>query len=469
VTALWTSQEIAEALGGSVQGTWEATGISIDTRTLQPGDLYIALHGDTHDGHAFVADAYAKGAVAAIVDHPVGDRQSFQVIVQDTLKALESLGAYARTRTKAAIIAVTGSVGKTTTKEMLRHVLSAFGETFASPASYNNHWGVPFSLASIPRDAAYGVFEIGMNHPGEIAPLSCLVRPHIAVITALADAHIGNMGSREAIAREKADIFAGITTPGLAIINQDTPEFETMKQRAIARGVSQVLGFGKSVDAVVRLIEYHPDAKGMSGIANASLSGQTITYTLPQPGEHIALNSLVVLAIGESLGLDWGRLTQKLQTFLPLSGRGQQHRLSLKGGDVLLIDDAYNANLTSMQAGLSILAAIPVSAGGRRIAVLGEMLELGDQAPADHCQLMDEALARPIDLVFAAGSSVMEAAFRKIPPEKAGGYAPLAEELVYWIEKTLRPGDVILVKGSKGSHVSKIVKAFLNRPSQKAG
>lgn len=468
---LWTSQEVAAAFGipeislsGEATG-WGATGISIDSRTLKSGDLYIAIRGDTHDGHAFVADAFAKGAVAAIVDHPIELPDPFpQIIVEDTLKALSKLGAFARQRTKATIIAVTGSVGKTSTKELLRHVLERFGVTFASPASYNNHWGLPLSLACLPRDAVYGVFELGMNHRGEIAPLASLACPHIAVITAIAEAHIGLMASRQHIAEEKSDIFSGSPAPGLAIINQDAPEFELMRNQAIKCGISKIIGFGKAEKASVRLMDYSIDPSGQKGTVTISLNGQKVVYTLPQPGEHVALNSLIVLAVGEALGLDQGQLIAQLKTMPAVKGRGNQHRIPVAGGEVLLIDDAYNANLTSMQAGLSVLAAMPVLPQGQRVVVLGEMLELGNQAEAHHQQLMMEVLTRPIHRIFAVGGSVMETAFSKnVPADKAGGYSTSVDALIPLLLNTLRPGDIVFVKGSKGSRVSKVVDILLNQ------
>ncbi|MBX9804370.1 MAG: UDP-N-acetylmuramoyl-tripeptide--D-alanyl-D-alanine ligase [Alphaproteobacteria bacterium] len=460
---LWTNQEIAAALALPEEPLhWNAIGVSIDTRTIKPGDLYIAIRGDTHDGHAFVADAFKKGAVAAIVDHPVDvSSDCKQILVKDTLSALTKLGAFARQRTKATIIAVTGSVGKTSTKEMLRHVLSAFGNTFASPASFNNHWGVPLSLATMPRDTVYSIFEVGMNHPGEIAPLASLARPHIGVITAIADAHIGFMESRQAIVEEKIEIFSSSPVPTLAIINQDCPEFEFMKNRVAAFGVSKILGFGKIKNAQVRLLDYLPDKTGTKGVVEASISGQKVTYILPQLGEHVAINTLIALAIGEALGLDQGRLIEQLEVLPAVDGRGKQHRIPVVGGEILLIDDAYNANLSSMKAGLSVLGAMPVSSKGRRLVVLGEMLELGNHAEPHHQQLMASVLSHPIDLVFAAGGPVVESVFKDIPKEKSGGYASHVDDLLPKVLNALCPGDVILVKGSKGSKVSKIVDTLI--------
>jgi UDP-N-acetylmuramoyl-tripeptide--D-alanyl-D-alanine ligase len=316
----------------------------------------------------------------------------------------------------------------------------------------------------MPRDATYGVLELGMNHRGEIAPLASLACPHIAVITAIAEAHIGLMASRQDIAEEKSDIFNGSPAPGLAIINQDAPEFELMRSHAIKCGVSKIIGFGKNEQAPVCLIDYRTDAMGQKGIVTVSLNGQKVVYTLPQPGEHVALNSFIALALGEVLGLDQGRLIDRLETLPAVKGRGNQHRIPVAGGEILLIDDAYNANLISMQAGLSVLAAMPVSSKGRRVVVLGEMLELGNQAEAHHQQLMAEVLTRPIHRVFAVGGPVMETAFKRdVPADKAGGYAPSADALMPLVLNALRPGDIVFVKGSKGSQVSKIVDNLLGQ------
>lgn len=468
---LWTNQEIALALSLPEEPLlWSATGLSIDTRTLKPGDIYLAIKGDAHDGHQFVDQAFEKGAVAAIVDHKINARSnSPQIIVSNTLKALTLLGAYARQRTRATIIAVTGSVGKTSTKELLRHVLQNEGKTFASPASYNNHWGVPLSLATMPRDTQYGIFEIGMNHPGEIAPLTSLVCPHIGIITSITDAHIGYMQSRQNIAQEKADIFSAAPAPSLAIINRDVPEFDMIFDRIAQFGTSQIVGFGKSEKATVRLVDYCPDSTGLKGIVTASAGGQKVTYTLPQAGEHMAMNSLIALAIGEALGLDQSQLIHQLETLPFVQGRGEYHYIAIPGGEILLIDDAYNANLASMQAGLSVLAKIPVPLQGRRLVVLGEMLELGDQAEDQHQKLMNTVLSHPIDLVFASGGPIIESALEKyIPAEMVGGYELNSEILADIVIKAMHPGDILFVKGSKGSQVSKIVDKLILQKNLKA-
>ena len=471
---LWTRKDIEESLSGLFpeflndnNPEWGAQGVSFNTRTLKAGDLYVALHGENQDGHDFVGQAFAKGAAAVLVDHAValdspGDHPGLQIIVKDTLQALTELGRFARVRTKATIIAVTGSVGKTTTKELLRHILGAFGETFASPASYNNHWGVPVSLACMPLDAQYGVFEVGMNHPGEIAPLAQLVQPHIGIITAIAEAHIGYMGSRLAIAEEKSDLFTARPAPGLAILNHDDLEFTLMEARAKSAGVSKTVSFGKTDGAAIRLKAYKPDPTGLHGKASVGIGRYEMAYDLPQPGEHIAMNSLIGLAVGEALGLSQQELVQQLETLPAIEGRGKRHQVRIGDKEILLIDDAFNANLASMQSGLRVLGSIPLPPGGRRLAILGEMFELGEQAVPHHNQLMQFALAQPLDLIFCVGGEVMKNAFfDTVPSDKAGGYFEEAGSLADLIKQDLQTGDILYIKGSKKSQVSKIVDALL--------
>jgi len=316
----------------------------------------------------------------------------------------------------------------------------------------------------------YGIFEIGTNHRGEIAPLASLVRPHIGIITAIAEAHIEHMQSRQAIAEEKSDIFSATPPCHFAIINQDSPEFGLIESRAKAFGIPQIIGFGKSTETVVQLAHYHPDPTGLKGIATARLANQDIPYTLPHPGEHVAMNSLIALAVGKVLELDQEQLVRQLETLPSVQGRGQQHRIPISGGEILLIDDAYNANLASMRAGLSIVAGIPVPSNGRRLVVLGEMLELGNQADAHHQQLMEIVSSCHIDLVFAVGGAAMKEAFHShIPPEKAGGYASHVEALEPFVMDSLRPNDIVFVKGSKRSQVSKIVDLLVAKKNSEDG
>jgi UDP-N-acetylmuramoyl-tripeptide--D-alanyl-D-alanine ligase len=466
LTALWSSQEVRDALNQEMLFNWQASGISIDSRTLKAGDLYIAIRGSAHDGHRFVEEAFAKGAVAAVVENSFVLKTAFPLIgVENTLAALTQLGTYARTRSSATVIAVTGSVGKTGVKELFCHILQAFGYAYASPASYNNHWGVPLSLANMPRNTLYGIFEAGMNAPGEISPLADMIRPHIAIITTIAEAHIGTMGSREAIAREKAAIFSGKPIPGLVILNKDDPEFVLLHDNAIKNGISKIISFGKSRDANVALKNYQADITGLNGKVTACIKGHDVDYTLPRAGEHMAVNSLAGLAVGDALGLDQKKIITQMETLPVLQSRGEVHKISILTGHFWLIDDAFNANLASMQAGINTLLQMPVSLGGRRIAVLGEMLELGNLAGSHHDQLMN--MVQPFDMVFAVGGETIATAFAKVSANdifsrQGGGYFPHANDVIPILVKHLRPNDIVFVKGSKKSLVSQVVNALVN-------
>lgn len=455
---LWTEQETHDALGLplNTQKGWNASGISIDTRTLQPGDLYVAIKGESLDGHDFVADALKKGAVAAVVEQGKLPTDDLSLVVPDTLKALEQLGRFARGRTQAKVVCLTGSAGKTTTKEMVRHVLEAFGKTSFSQASYNNQWGVPLSLAQMPKDAQYGVFEMGTNHKGEIAPLSLLSQPDIAIITTIAEAHIGLMGSIDAIAEEKSEIFRGIKPGGLAILPKDSPYYDYLAERAKSMGVAKIISFGKHSEAMVQLIDYKFDPQeGISRI-KARVFDCEISYTLLFKGEHLAIDSLIALGVAHSFNLDLQIACDCLSGVEPLKGRGVWHKISWRGGHFTLIDDAYNANLASMKAGLAVLASTPPQHKGRRVAVLGEMRELGHKSRDHHLEIAEELKGLGIDRVFVVGAEA-ECLFEALSPAVRGGYALKPETLFPLIESELVQGDVVLVKGSNGSKVSHVV------------
>ena len=383
--SLWTAAELGAVFG--VERAWDVTGISIDTRTLQPGDLFVALAGE-RDGHDFVETAFAKGAAAALVSRPMSGNA---IVVDDTLKALERLGAAARARTEAKIVAVTGSVGKTTTKEMLRRTLGAFGAVHAAEASFNNHIGVPLTLARMPRGVDFGVFEIGMNHPGEIAPLVALVRPYVAVVTCVDRAHLGLMGSEEAIAREKAAIYGGLEPGGTAVIPGDSA-FVQLLREAVPEG-RQAVVCGREA----RLLNVKAGAEGSD--IEAEIHGRPVRFTLLAPGLHMARNAVAVLAAAVALGLDAQQAAAGLDGFAPFAGRGARRELMLPdGGTVLLLDESYNASGASMRAALAVLALQP----GRHVAVLGDMLELGDESPREHLALHEAALAAA-DVIFTCG------------------------------------------------------------------
>ncbi|HJS87136.1 MAG TPA: UDP-N-acetylmuramoyl-tripeptide--D-alanyl-D-alanine ligase [Acetobacteraceae bacterium] len=443
MTPLWTTAALAEATRGTLSAPFDVTGISIDTRTIAPGDLFIALRGERGDGHAHVADALARGAAGAMV-HAGAPGPTLRV--DDTLAGLTRLGAAGRARFTGRLAAITGSVGKTTTKEMLRAALAAQARTHAAVASHNNHWGVPLTLARLPEDARFCVAEIGMNQPGEIAPLARLAGPHVAVITAIAAAHVGNLGSVEAIAREKASILRGLEPGGVAVLPADSPHLPLLRAEA---GEARVVTFGAAPEADARLIEARADADG-SDLA-IRVGGQVVRLRLPAPGQHMAMNALAALAAAEALGADIQRAARGLAGFAPVAGRGVRRSIAVPGGNAVLIDESYNANAASMRAALSVLAMQP---GTRRIAVLGDMLELGAHGPAEHRALAPDAAAA--DVVFTCGT-LMRGLHDALPLARRGAHANDAATLAGIVADVLRAGDVVLVKGSLGSRMRLVV------------
>lgn len=462
---LWSGLGLFVPLEARMSGTIPpgVTGISIDTRSLQPGDLFFAIKGENSDGHDYVATAFDKGAAAAVIDeahaNDLRGLGSFYV-VNDVLPAMERLGRAARERSPAGIVAVTGSVGKTSTKEALRVMLSRFGETHASAASYNNHWGVPLTLTRTPRDVRYGVYEIGMNAPGEILPLAKMVQPDVAIITTIQPVHLAAFESLEGIAREKAAIFAGLTPGGTAIINADIAQTGLLRELALAAGAGRVVSFGESEQADVRLLgcALKPDVS----TAEASVAGRPVTYKLGSPGKHIVLNSLAVLAAAEALGADLALAALALADLTPPSGRGARQVLHAPSGPFTLIDESYNGNPASMRAAIENLGRMPVSGRGRRIAVLGDMLELGETAPELHKGLADAVTGNGIDLVFACGP-LMRTLYDALPSHRRGAYAAQASSLEPYVLDAVRAGDVVTVKGSLGTRMGPIVKAMTAR------
>lgn len=456
MSLLWSPETLAIAAGGHPARRFGAGGVSIDSRTLRPGDLFVALQGEHRDGHAFVADALSRGAAGAMVSRvPPGLAPDAPLLmVPDTLAALHRLGEFARARSRARVVAITGSVGKTTTKEMLRLILEAAApdRVHAARASYNNQWGVALTLAELPEDAAYAVLEIGMNHPGEIAPLATLARPHVAVITAIEKVHIGFLGSLEAIADEKASLMSALEEGGTAILPRDTPFLARLAARVPAH--RRVLTFGTGPLAELRLIEAEPD----SGATNilAAVLGHTARFRLAAIGRHLVLDSLTALGAAVALGLG-PEAAAALCDFKALPGRGARRALALPHGEALLLDESYNASQASVRAALSVLALEP----GRRIAVLGDMLELGEAAEEEHLGLAPD-LAQSADLVFVCGP-MMSLLFETLPPALRGGLAADAESLAPIVAAAIAPGDAILVKGSLGSRMRRIVEALLAR------
>jgi UDP-N-acetylmuramoyl-tripeptide--D-alanyl-D-alanine ligase len=462
---LWRIEEIQKAVAGTLHGQVNASlnGVSIDSRSIAPGDIFVAIKGETHDGHQFVARALQAGAGLAIVDHATADMIAAGPVLEtyaDPLRALEKMAVAARARSRAQIIAVTGSVGKTSTKEMLRGALSASGKTHVSAASFNNHWGVPLTLARLPADAAYGVFEIGMNHAGEITPLVAMVRPHVAIITSIAASHLGHFNSLDGIAAAKAEIFSGVVTGGHAVINQDSPYFSFLAEQAQRFGVTSITGFGEASTALVSLqkVALQPDCSCVS----ANILGSDTTYKLGTPGTHMVMNSLAVLGAAKLVGADLARASLALSDAKPAKGRGVQQMLKAGDGQIMLLDESYNANPASVRAALALLKQLQPQRRGRRIAVLGDMLELGEFAPKLHAELADEAVRHGTDLVFACGAS-MAHLWNALPLAKRGAYALTSTELAAPMLGELRGGDVVMIKGSLGSKMGLLAERLRER------
>ncbi|GAA6187504.1 UDP-N-acetylmuramoyl-tripeptide--D-alanyl-D-alanine ligase [Litorivita sp. NS0012-18] len=466
MSALWTSADAAVATDGTPVGTWSVTGVSIDTRTIKEGDLFVALAA-ARDGHEFVAQALAKGAGAAMVTHrPEGVAEDAPLlIVDEVLPALEALGRAARARTGARVVAVTGSVGKTSTKEMLRDVLSGQGRCHVAEASYNNHWGVPLTLARMPQDSEFAVIEIGMNHAGEIAPLAMMARPHVAMVTTVAAAHLEAFDNIEGIAREKAEIFRGLEPHGTAVINADLEVTPILRAAAEAQR-AHIIGFGESAPDYrltgVKLI-------GDATVISAEISGAPVHFKLDSAGRHFAMNALGVLAVADALGADAAIAATDIGRWRPPAGRGTREEVCLDRGDaeavMELIDDAFNANPTSMSAALEVLAAAQPKDGlgrvskGRRIAILGDMLELGPGEHAMHAGLAELDYITDLDLVHCVGPR-MRALHEALPQAQRGKWFEGAPEMAAVVHRLVDAGDVVLVKGSKGSKVSTVVDAL---------
>ena len=471
---LWTASDAATATNGRLTGRWSANGVSIDTRTLQQGDLFVALQ-DIRDGHDFVAAALAKGAAAALVSRiPDGLAPDAPLlVVPDVLRALEHLAAFARARTRARVIGVTGSVGKTSTKDMLRTILSGQGRTHAAEASYNNHWGVPLTLARLPPDTDFAVIEIGMNHPGEIAPLARLAKLDIALITAIAPAHLEAFGGLDGIAAEKASICDGLSAQGTAILPLDTPTTPILLAAA-RTAVSNVVTFGQDPAADYHLA--HVTVTDAATVVRATRKGANFLYKVMSPGRHFALNGLAALAVADALGLDPMIAATDLGRWSPPPGRGTRERITLdpvEGLSFDLIDDAFNANPASLAAALDVLiAARPQDqvgriSGGRRIAILGDMLELGPTETALHLAVAYHPGLSAITTIHCVGPR-MAALHQALPRAQRGQWVATAPELALAARALIDAGDVVLVKGSKGIKVSLVVDA-LRKLGQGAG
>ncbi len=459
MSALWTAADAIAATGGTSLADWRAGGISIDTRSLVTGDLFVALRGPNHDAHDFVTTAFERGAAAAMVDRKPADcRPELPLLrVDDTQAGLTALGAFARRRSRATIVAVTGSVGKTGTKEALRLALGACGPAFASAGSLNNHWGVPLSLARMPPASAYGIFELGMNHAGEIASLARLVRPHIAVITTVAPAHLGFFGSVAEIAAAKAEIFLGLEPGGTAVLNRDNAHYSQLAAAAAAAG-AEIVDFGADPAAAIRLLDCATTEHG-SDIA-ADLAGRPVRFRLNVPGRHWVMNALAVLATALAAGCEPEQAASALAALDAPPGRGRVHLVPWRDGSLTLYDESYNASPASMAAALAVLGAATPAPGRRRVAVLGDMLELGAEAPRLHRELAEPLAAAAVDRVFLIGEAMM-ALDEALPAALRGGLWPSVEAAIPALVTFLQAGDVVTVKGSYGVRTGRIVERLL--------
>ena len=464
--SLWTSAEAAAATGGRTTTDWSCTGVSIDTRTLAEGDLFVALT-DVRDGHDFVAQALAKGAAAALVSRVPEDvpEGAPLLIVDDVLPALERLGQAGRARTQARVAAVTGSVGKTSTKEMLLAMLSDQGRTHASVASYNNHWGVPLTLARMPQDSAFAIIEIGMNHPGEIAPLARMAAPEVAMVTTVAAAHLEAFENIEGIAVEKASIFEGVTEGGTAVYNADIDQADILRDKAVACGLRPVAFGLRAEDYRLKDVTVQDDTT----IVQAEAGGMPLLFKIATAGRHFAMNGLGALAVVEALGGDLALAAQSLGRWTPYRGRGQRETIHLDPVETQLvlelIDDSYNANPTSMAAALEVLAAATPPSGdastrkGRRVAFLGDMKELGGGAKALHADLARLDAMERIDTVHCVGP-LMRALYDSLPAHRRGDWTETSEEMLGALASRIGAGDVVLAKGSLSMKLGLLVDAI---------
>ncbi|WP_421591468.1 UDP-N-acetylmuramoylalanyl-D-glutamyl-2,6-diaminopimelate--D-alanyl-D-alanine ligase [Shinella sp. M27] len=463
---LWTSADLIAAMHGRPIGNVPQgiTGISIDSRAIGASEAFFAIKGDRVDGHDFASFAVANGASLLVVSEgklpALGRLVTPMIVVQDVLQALVDLGCAARDRTAARIIAVTGSVGKTTSKEMLRQALSPSGSVHASVASFNNHWGVPLTLARMPETTDYGIFEVGMNHANEIRPLVAMVRPHIAMITTIAPAHLGNFRDLEEIAAAKAEIFEGVVPGGHAVLNRDNEQFDFLEKAAKAAGVAHIHSFGADPKSDFRLLDFLPSGEG--SLLRAAIGGQTLEVPMGAPGRHIAENAVAVLGAVHLAGADIEKAMGGLATMQAEKGRGRRYRLAKDGGWFTLIDESYNANPASMRAAIALLRDAEVQAGGRRIAVLGDMLEMGEHSPAVHAGLAEPLLEAGIADIWLGGPDM--ASLRDALPEGVSReYRDTADELAKYALEAVRAGDVLVIKSSKGTGFSRIVAALLDK------
>lgn len=470
---LWTSSDLLAAMNGRPVGNLPEgiTGISIDSRTIGDGEAFFAIRGDRVDGHDYAGIALANGAALLVVSEAklpaLGRLIAPMIVVDDVLEAMIRLGCVARDRSAAKIIAVTGSVGKTTTKEMLRHVLSPLGRVHASVASFNNHWGVPLTLARMPETTDFGVFEIGMNHAGEILPLTRMVRPHVAVVTSIAAAHLGNFTSLDEIAAAKAEIFEGVVNGGHAVINRDSAQYDLLERAAAAAGVSHVIPSAQIRDRN-SVWPSSPSERKARCSGPASEAERLKSRSAP-PGAISRKTPWRRSPRRRWAGADTDRVAASFATMQPEKGRGLRHRLRIGTGHLTVIDESYNANPASMRAAISLLRDAEPAPGGRRIAVLGDMLEMGEHSAAVHAALAGPVVEAGIADVWLAGPEMAHLR-DALPPEVSVVHRDVVGDLTAYALGAVSAGDVVMVKSSKGTGCAKIVQALLDAyPQETAG
>ena len=462
---LWTTSDLMAAMNGRPMGNLPEgiTGISIDSRSIDTGEAFFAIKGDRVDGHDYAGIAVANGASLLVVSEAklpaLGRVTAPMIVVDDVLDAMVRLGCAARDRSAAKIIAVTGSVGKTTTKEMLRHILAPSGRVHASVASFNNHWGVPLTLSRMPENTDFGIFEIGMNHADEIRPLVKMVRPHVAIITTIAAAHLGNFKNLDEISAAKAEIMEGLVEDGHVILNRDNDQFETLEKAATALGIAHVHSFGASAKADIRMVEFSGGSS--DAVLWAAVEGQTLEIQIGAPGRHIAENALAALAAARLVGADMQAAVTALASLQPEKGRGARHRLSIGAGSFVLIDESYNANPASMLAAIALLRDTQLADDGRRIAILGDMLEMGEFSDSVHADLAQPLIDAGIRDVWLAGPQMAHLR-DALPDDIRVEYRENVDELKDFAVSSVTAGDVVMVKSSKGTGCGRIVSALLD-------
>jgi len=458
---LWTAGDVVSATNGNCANVnWIATGVAIDSRTIEQGDLFVAISGPNHDGHAYVKMALEQGAVAAIVSAIPDDvpADANLVIVLDTLVAMENLGRAARKRSSARVIAITGSVGKTGTKEALALILQKQGRTHYSVGSFNNHWGVPLSLSRMPADAEYGIFELGMNHAGELGPLSKMVKPHVAIITTVAAAHLEFFKNTTEIALAKAEIFDGVIRDGAVFLNADNEHCDLLVEKARQANLENIMLFGEKAGSQIRLknVELSPQCSYIQ----ASILDENISFTLSVPGRHWVQNVLAILGAIKQVGADIHKACDALASMVAPSGRGASMTLDCESGKFTVIDESYNASPIAMQAAFKVLGRMVPHGDGRRILVLGDMRELGDNSSEIHAKLANDITANEIDVVYASGPNMRHLS-AALPNASDKFHAETSVELVGPVLKAVKVDDIVLIKGSLGSKMKVVLEALV--------